>query len=458
MGGRRKEKERKKAIGKGRNPATALGTRKPDEAGGRGGAYARRETTLMTLLPPCSPKYLVLIILVIQNTCLVLLMRYSRTRPGTMYLGSTAVCCDEAMKLFTCLGILAISYLWSVRDRGVGYDRLGMSEMIVLDDRNGVGNEEDDDDCSFRSVQIDNASARQHNSFREYLGEQLKFDFRMAGLAGLYTLQKNLLYLAISNLDAAVFQVTYQTKILVTAVFSVLLLGKKLNRTKIIALFMLTLGVSLVQLDKVDENASKSYQEQHRWVGVLAVLGACFTSGFGGVFFELVIKPRSTDTTMGPPCEPPSIWVKNVQLSVFALIIALITAFAKDHEAILSNGFFQGYSRLVVLVIALEAGGGLVVAAVIKYADNILKSFATSVSIVTSTIVSAWVFGFTISKLFVGGCVFVFFSSVLYARDDEVIVAESSDIQYMPVEQANVDDSVDLDEEDNKVKEGMESP
>ena len=170
----------------------------------------------------------------------------------------------------------------------------------------------------------------------------------------------------------------------------------------------------------------------------------------------LVIKPRSTDTKLGlAPCEPPSIWAKNVQLSVFALIIALITAFAKDHEAILSNGFFQGYNRLVVLVVALEAGGGLVVAAVIKYADNILKSFATSVSIVTSTIVSSWVFGFTISRLFVGGCVFVFFSSVLYARDDEVIIAESSDIQYMPVEQANDDDSVDLDEEDNKDNEGM---
>lgn len=403
-------------------------------------------------------KYLVLIILVIQNTCLVLLMRYSRTRPGTMYLGSTAVCCDEAMKLFTCLGILVISYIWSpLRDRGVIDNRLGISEMIVNDDRNGVGNEEDDDDdCSFRPVQIDNETARQHlNSFREYLGEQLTFDFRMAGLAGLYTLQKNLLYLAISNLDAAVFQVTYQTKILVTAVFSVLLLGKKLNRTKIIALFVLTLGVSLVQFDKVDENASKSYQEQHRWVGVIAVLGACCTSGFGGVYFELVIKPRSTDTTMDPPREPPSIWAKNVQLSVFALIIALITAFVKDHEKILTNGFFQGYSRLVVLVIALEAGGGLVVAAVIKYADNILKSFATSVSIVTSTIISAWVFGFTISRLFVCGCVFVFVSSVMYARDDEVINTDASRIQYMPVVQANVDDSVDSDEEDNKNEEGM---
>ena len=108
-----------------------------------------------------------------------------------------------------------------------------------------------------------------------------------------------------------------------------------------------------------------------------------------------------------------------------------------------------------MLVIALEAGGGLVVAAVIKYADNILKSFATSVSIVTSTIVSAWVFGFTISRLFVGGCVLVFVSSVMYARDDEVINTDSSRIQYMPVVQANVDDSVDSDEEDNKNEEGM---
>lgn len=172
-----------------------------------------------------------------------------------------------------------------------------------------------------------------------------------------------------------------------------------------------------MQLDKVEENASKSYQEQKRWVGVLAVLGACCTSGFGGVYFELVLKPRqSTSTEDGSqqPRPPPSVWAKNVQLSTFALVIALTTAFLKDHAAILKDGFFQGYSPLVVLVITLEAGGGLVVAAVIKYADNILKSFATAVSIVTSTIVSMVVFGFLISKLFIGGSLFVFVAIYLY--------------------------------------------
>lgn len=34
--------------------------------------------------------------------------------------------------------------------------------------------------------------------------------------------------------------------------------------------------------------------------------------------------------------------------------------------------------------------GGLIVAAVIKYADNILKSFATSGSIMLSTLISYW--------------------------------------------------------------------
>ena len=46
----------------------------------------------------------------------------------------------------------------------------------------------------------------------------------------LYTFQNNLLYMALENLPAAVYQVTYQGKILTTAVLSVLMLGKTLNK------------------------------------------------------------------------------------------------------------------------------------------------------------------------------------------------------------------------------------
>lgn len=41
-----------------------------------------------------------------------------------------------------------------------------------------------------------------------------------------------------------------------------------------------------------------------------------------------------------------------------------------------------------VCLLFLQALGGLVIAAVIKYADNILKGFATSLSIILSTLIS----------------------------------------------------------------------
>lgn len=359
----------------------------------------------------CEAKYGVLVLLVVQNTCLVLLMRYSRTRPGTMYLGSTAVCCDEALKWVTCFCILAVAYVRDKRKLGEGGGRYSKLSTGADEEENDNAAMENEADATIVETHI------RHASFRSYLGEELQFDFRMAGIAAIYTVQKNLLYLAISNLDAAVFQVTYQAKILTTAVFSVVLLKRTLSSQKIGGLLLLTLGVALVQLDKVEENASASYQEQRRWIGVLAVLGACCTSGFAGVYFELVLKPRTAQA--GRPRPPPCVWAKNIQLSTFAFAIALVTAFLKDHRAILADGFFQGYSPLVLLVITFEAFGGLVVAIVIKYADNILKSFATAVSIVTSTVVSAWVFGFVISKLFVGGCLCVFVAIGLYSREDD---------------------------------------
>ncbi|KAL7551065.1 hypothetical protein ACHAWF_014266 [Thalassiosira exigua] len=363
-----------------------------------------------------------------------------------MYLGSTAVCCDEAMKLVTCLCILAVTYLRKKKkggsDGGGAYSQLSTNDSETNHNSRDVHVDEDDFDEQKPDAEsyedANNDTGNGHESFLAYLREELQFDFRMAGLAGLYTIQKNLLYLAISNLDAAVFQVTYQVKILTTALFSVLILRRKLSCQKIVGLLVLTLGVAIVQLDKVEENASKSYQKQTRWIGVLAVLGACCTSGFGGVYFELVLKPRadSAGEASSPSRPPPSVWAKNVQLSTFALIIALITAFLKDHKAIFEQGFFQGYSLLVLLVITLEAGGGLVVAAVIKYADNILKSFATAVSIVTSTIVSAWVFGFVISTLFVEGCALVFVAIWLYGRKDASPVTDTTPLPLPTRQQA----------------------
>ena len=72
---------------------------------------------------------------------------------------------------------------------------------------------------------------------------------KVAVPAFIYTVQNNLLYVSISNLPAAVFQVSYQMKILTTAMFSITMLGKKISKTQWMALLVLFVGVAIVQVN-----------------------------------------------------------------------------------------------------------------------------------------------------------------------------------------------------------------
>ena len=68
-----------------------------------------------------------------------------------------------------------------------------------------------------------------------------------------------------------------------------------------------------------------------------------------------------------------SVWLRNVQLGLFGSILAFIGAYMKEGAELSEKGFLFGYNNLVWAVVANQACGGLLVAMVIKYADNILK-------------------------------------------------------------------------------------
>jgi UDP-galactose transporter len=133
-----------------------------------------------------------------------------------------------------------------------------------------------------------------------------------------------------------------------------------------------TLQVSLIQFEpgKVETDEDKV---GNTTVGLMAVLAACCTSGFAGVYFEKILKDPKLEC---------SVWMRNLQLSLFSTMIGLGGVVYNDYGAISAGGFFQNYNSMVWVVIALQGVGGLVIATVIKYADNILKTFASSCSII----------------------------------------------------------------------------
>eukprot|EP00300_Choanocystis_sp_HF-7_P037253 c53305_g1_i1.p1 GENE.c53305_g1_i1~~c53305_g1_i1.p1 ORF type:complete len:357 (+),score=61.32 c53305_g1_i1:32-1072(+) len=308
-------------------------------------------------------KYGSLVTLVLQNTALVLMMRYSRTVEGDKYITSTAVATMEICKLGACVMIIFVQSGFSVS-----------------------------------------------TTFETLLNETVFSPQQLALLAVpsfLYVVQNNLLYLALSNLDAVIFQVCYQLKILTTAVFSVLMLGRSLSRTKWGGLVLLTLGVALVQTSAL-KNEQKEATDQNALLGFAAVLATCVTSGFSGVFFEKILKGSTT-----------TLWVRNVQMGITSVLLALLNVYTSDFAEVSAKGFFFGYNHIVFWVIFLQAFGGLTVAVVVKYADNILKGFAASYSIICSLVFELLLFDFQMTTQFVIGTVLVNFASYMYSRPDE---------------------------------------
>jgi UDP-sugar transporter A1/2/3 len=224
----------------------------------------------------------------------------------------------------------------------------------------------------------------------------------------LYVVQNNLLYLALSNLDAATYQVCYQLKIITTALFSATMLHRKFSKTKWLALVILTIGVAIVQTSGNSADNVEKDSDQNRALGLFAILCAACTSGFSGVYFEKILKGSST-----------TLWMRNIQMGLPSMIISFITVFVQDGSTIAEKGFFVGYSPVVWTVVVIQAVGGLIVAVVVKYADNVLKTFASSFGIVISCIVSAIFFDFHPNFAFLCGTSLVVLSTVLYSKPEK---------------------------------------
>lgn len=308
------------------------------------------------LVPPATWKWITLALLVVQNSATSIVTgasRVPRAGGGPLYTSSVAVLLAEIMKLPICLTIIA-------------WDTGGMRAMART---------------VWQEVFV---------NWRDTLS--------MAVPALCYSLQNLLFFVALSHMTAPAYQLWSQTKTLCTALFFVTYLKGKLRWNQWLSLALLSAGVGWVQ-------GGDSASATANLLGIGAVLASSILSGFANVYLEKRIKRQDT-----------TIWVRNVQLGLFG-IPQSASLLVPDWGRVSSLGLLAGFGPQVWGVVALKALGGLLVAAVVKYADNILKTFATALAIMLTCV-------FTPEKItlrFIQGVAVVVLSLPLY--NDRIVTS-----------------------------------
>ncbi|KAH8800589.1 nucleotide-sugar transporter-domain-containing protein [Flagelloscypha sp. PMI_526] len=360
-------------------------------------------------------KYVSLVTLAVQNAALSIVMHYSRvfTPPQLAYSPASAVLLNELLKGGLSF-VIALARTPPVNE--IPWSQLTFLEIIL------------------------NLPWPWTQPFFTLCSEILSPDaWKLSIPAILYVIQNSLQFVAISNLPVASFQVTYQMKILTTAAFSVAMLRKRISRTKWLALFFLAIGVGIVQIQTAgdvgghhkEQVVGSAHDSAPLYTHVMsplkgfgAVTAACFTSGLAGVYFEMVLKNSKAD-----------LWVRNVQLSLFSLIPALLPILyaptPKDSEGFVSD-VFRNFGFWAWAVVSIQVFGGLITAIVIKYSDNILKGFATSLSIILSFLASVVLFDFKITYSFLVGASTVLTATALYNQPDQPAGTQRPSIITLP--------------------------
>jgi len=234
-----------------------------------------------------------------------------------------------------------------------------------------------------------------------------------------YCLQNALLQMSAGHVPVALWQVIYQGKILTTAFLSVVLLQKPVKRVQWLAITIMGAGIAFVQLSKAKEKKQVSMansKEQNIVVGLLMLVMACCCSSFAGVFTEMIFKRVGV---AGQSQEKTSLWLQNMQMSTYTMVVLVFSFIYETRQQLatadsLIGLVFQGFTIKAGALAVGNAVGGLLVALVIKYANNILRGFASAFSTINVTLLAMACFGFEVHGGFLVGTSMVIVSAMLY--------------------------------------------
>lgn len=300
-------------------------------------------------------------------------------------------------------------------------------------------------------------------------------------------------FYAINNIGAPMFTVVMQLKIFATAGFSTCMLGRSYSATKWRALVLLVVGCILVSSPILNHSPSppptlqtnatniavipstpSTSQSNSSFLSIFdllseiissygpGLLGLCATllqatiSGFTAVYFEALLKDKDDETT---------IWERNFQLAFYSIVVMIITVVTEQiiSDPTLSTSseplpvMFSNWTILAFIIAILQAFGGLLVAGTLRYADSVLKCFATAVSIGLTSIVGYFFLGNQVDFIVTLGYVVTIISIFNYTLDATPIGVFGNSNSCNGSDPTNYHPVKDIDEENCYDMNGVEN-
>ncbi|PRP83927.1 hypothetical protein PROFUN_08864 [Planoprotostelium fungivorum] len=194
----------------------------------------------------------------------------------------------------------------------------------------------------------------------------------------IYSLQNNLVFVALSHMDPTTYQILVNLKILTTGVLFRIVMGKELSSLQWSALFLLAVGCAVSQTP-----CETSSGVQTSFIGVIVCIIVSCMSPAAGIATEWIMK-KST-------LKKDPLHSQNMHLYFFGIISNFIAYV--DEPNFMTSSFFEGYTLSTGLVVLSYAFTGLTVSLIMKYADNMVKIYSVAVSMALTLVLSVLFMG-----------------------------------------------------------------
>ncbi|CAL6447165.1 unnamed protein product [Bathycoccus prasinos] len=260
-------------------------------------------------------------------------------------------------------------------------------------------------------------------------------------------------YPSLQRVDASVFTAISNLKVLATAIFAQILLNSRISNRVWRTLTQLVLGVTLISWESSPNNPVIHKRVHQNWYehisdmfdlsyafGVFLALVQTMLSGFGSVYFEKVLKKRikeDEEENLGKKLdvESPSsaslakssspfssteldVWDRNIQLALCSILIYMPISIYET-----KGNLFQGWTFLVIVIAALHALGGILVALSVLYSSSVTKTVAVCAALVLTTVFGHVLFFEPLNGPILLGCAMVIISVWAY-KDDAYVEAK----------------------------------